>query len=282
MTTRALVLGGGGLAGVAWELGLLVGLQEAGAAVDAADVIVGTSAGSVVGALIATGIDLQERYESQVSPTPSGELAVDFDLDALMERLGRELAGAGDAQERRARLGRIALEAASVPEEERRTVIAGRLPKQDWPERDLRVTAVDTATGERVVFDRNSGVDLVDAVAASCAVPGVWPPVTIGGRRYMDGGAGSIANADLAEGVDRVLVVAPLPGLERNPLGATLADEVTTLERAARVLVVTADEESAAAFGANVLDPATRAPSARAGVRQAADVAPTVQQLWAG
>ena len=64
--------------------------------------------------------------------------------------------------------------------------------------------------GEFVAFEKSSGVSLVDAVAASCAVPGVWPPVTINGRRYIDGGMRSAVNADLAAGYERVVVLAPI------------------------------------------------------------------------
>lgn len=278
--STALVLGGGGLAGIAWEIGVLVGLRDAGVPVEAADVVIGTSAGSVVGTLVAAGVDLAEAYANQTAGTASGERAVEVDLEALMAGFAAAMTGTRDRQERRAAVGRMALDASGVPEAERREIIASRLPSTDWPGRTLRLTAVDTGTGERVVFDRDSGVGLVDAVGASCAVPGVWPPVTIGDRRYMDGGIGSVTNADLAAGADRVLVLAPLRGADHNPLGTTLDEEVAELSRHAQVLVVTADEESLAAFGPDVLDPASRAPSARAGHRQAASVVDAVRELW--
>lgn len=282
----ALVLGGGGLAGIAWEIGLLAGLKDAGVDVTDADVLLGTSAGSVVGTLVALGSDLEQAYASQTSDAPTTERSVDVDLEELMSRFASALSGSRDPQERRARVGQHALAASSVPESERLEIIGSRLPSHDWPERDLRITAVDTATGERVVFTRDSdtsGVDLLHAVAASCAVPGVWPPVTIGDNRYMDGGIASMVNADLAVGGDRVLVVAPLRGQEHNPLGTTLDEEVAGLRAAgARVVVVEADQRSVAAFGSNPLDAASRAPSARAGRQQAADVVEQVRQLWLG
>jgi NTE family protein len=277
----ALVLGGGGLAGIAWELGVLLGLLDTGLPVSDADLVVGTSAGSVVGALVAGGADLDEAFAAQTSDGVTSELSVDVDLEQLMTGFASALAGTRDPQERRARVGRLALEASNVAESERIAVIASRLPSHAWPDRDLRVTAVDIGTGERVVFDRPSGVGLVDAVAASCAVPGVWPPVTIAGHRYMDGGIGSIVNADLASDAERVLVLAPLRGQEHNPLGPTLDEDVAALRSGgASVLVLDADEESTAAFGSNPLDPATRAPSARAGRRQGAVFAAAVRDLW--
>jgi NTE family protein len=278
--TSALVLGGGGVAGIAWELGLLVGLCEAGVPVDDADLVIGTSAGSVVGTYVAAGASLSERFATQTSDAPTPEKSVDVDLEELMSGFAQAMAGTRDPRERRALVGRLALDSSTVSEAERLAIIRSRLPSSDWPERVLRIPAVDTATGDRVVFDRTSGAGLVDAVAASCAVPGVWPPVTIADRRYMDGGIGSIVNADLAADAQRILILAPLAGQEHNPLGTTIDEEVAALEGTARVLVISADQDSAAAFGANPLDPSTRAPSARAGLRQAAGVAGAVRDLW--
>lgn len=278
--STALVLGGGGLAGIAWEIGLLVGLRDAGVPVEDADVVIGTSAGSVVGTLVAAGVDLSASYEEQTADATGSERAVDVDLDALMAGFAAAMTGTRDRKERRARVGRMAEDASPVPEAERRDIIARRLPTTEWPDRQLLVTAVDTSTGERVVYDRDSDVGLVDAVGASCAVPGVWPPVTIGQHRYMDGGIGSVTNADLAAQADRVLVLAPLRGADHNPLGATLDEEVAELSRHAQVLALSADDESLAAFGPDVLAPASRAPSARAGRRQAATVAEAVRSLW--
>jgi len=130
-----------------------------------------------------------------------------------------------------------------------------------------------------VVFDRDSGVSLVDAVAASCAVPLVWPPVTIDGQRFMDGGVRSITNADLATGCGRVVVIAP------NTAAVRRADRVqaqlATLGPSVRAAIVTPDAEARRAIGPNVLDPARRAVSAEAGRRQAALVVDRVRAVWA-
>src|SRR5206468_7208827 len=114
----------------------------------------------------------------------------------------------------RRRLGRLARAAAddgrTPTEAQRRAAIESRLPRPEWPDRPLVVTAVDTGSGEFTTFTRPSGVELVAAVGASCAVPGVYPPVRVHGRRYVDGGMRSPANADLARGYDRVVVLAPV------------------------------------------------------------------------
>jgi NTE family protein len=242
--------------------------------------VIGTSAGSVVGTYLATGVDLRERYDTQLATSPSAERAMPFDLEELIRRFAEAAAGATTPQERLARIGALAVETPTVPEAERREIISARLPVQAWPERDLRITAIAADTGELVVFDRASGVELVDAVAASCAVPGIWPPVTIGGRRYIDGGTGSVTNADLAVGADRVLVLAPMRGIPNNPLGTTLDDALHRLRRHGSVVLVEADEESLAAFGNNPLDPAIRPPSAQAGRRQGLAVADAVRARW--
>jgi NTE family protein len=280
--SRALVLGGGGLAGMAWEIGLLAGLRAADVDLALADVVIGTSAGSVVGALLRTpSVDLAQRAAAQLDPDSArAELTVDLDLDLLVTTFTEAVSGARDLAAALTRIGAMALATPTVSEEARRAAVAARLPTPDWPARPLTVTAVDAETGELRTFDRTSGVALVDAVTASCAVPGVWPPATIGGRRYIDGGTGSATNATLALGHRRVLVVAPTTTPARGPF-AGIEDETQTLsEAASRVLVITADEEARAAFGANPLDPATRPASALAGRRQADTVAATVRAFW--
>lgn len=279
--TRGLVLGGGGLAGIAWELGLLAALAEAGIDLAAADVVVGTSAGSVVGTLLRSGADLQQLYAAQLEPAPVTERSAVLDVDAMVNALGAAVAEASGPDDARARVGAWARQAATVPEQERLAIIAARLPSTEWPDARLVVTAIDTADGTFLALDRDSGVPLVHAVAASCAVPGVWPTVTLpDGRRCMDGGIRSITNAELAGECDRVLVVAPFTGFPQNPLGPSVAEEMAALERSGRALLVAADASSTAAFGSNPLDPATRGPSARAGRAQAASVVEAVRDLW--
>ncbi|MET8044104.1 patatin-like phospholipase family protein [Micromonospora sp. NPDC005215] len=275
---RALVLGGGGVTGVAWELGLLAGLVERGVAVTEAELVVGTSAGSVVGALVCSGLPVQRFYEEQLAPPSSGVAArLGF---AAVARLVWAGGRTRDAARARARIGAMAVAARTPSEASQRAVIEARLPAPEWPQRRLLVTAVDASSGEFVVFDRDSGVSLVDAVGASCAVPGVWPPVTVGERRYVDGGMRSSVNADLAAGARRVLVLAPTSAAF-GPM-PRLSAQVDGLRAAgARVVVVTPDAAARTAIGRNVLDPARRAGAARAGWAQAAAMVDEVAALWA-
>lgn len=280
--TRALVLGGGGVAGVAWELGILTGLHDAGVDVWGADLIIGTSAGSVVGAQISSGTELESLFASQLTPVEqSKERAVAFDSTQMMEAFSRAAAESGpDVKAIRARIGAYALAAPTIPEAERHVIIESRLPVHTWPQQRLLIVAVDTATGEEYVIERESGVSLVDAVAASCAVPGIWPPVTIAGRRYMDGGMRSPTNADLAKGYTRILILNPL-GEAANYFGAGPATEAVVLEQAgSQVLVIGPDAASAGASGANPLDPATRKPSALAGRAQGRELAASIAAFW--
>jgi len=276
MTRRALVLGGGGITGIAWEWGVLAGLAEAGVALGDADLVVGTSAGSVVGAQVANGLDPTVRYKAQLQP-PDGEVAAALG-PGLMFRFALAMVGSRAPQRVRQRIGRLSRQAVTTAtEQERIAVIESRLPAKDWPASPrLAITAVDTETGGFRVFDRESGVPLVLAVAASCAVPGVWPPVTIDGRRYMDGGVRSGANADLAAGYDKVVVLAPIPrGFGPMP-GA--AEQVKDL--GSQVAVVAPDAAALKAFGRNMLDPAARAAAARAGLAQAPSLVESVRAAW--
>lgn len=272
--TLALVLGGGGSAAVAWHVGVLTGLADAGVRIDP-DRIIGTSAGAIVATQLAGPADLTALYDATLSPPPQRLPAVDF--PALMARLGELGAGAPDAREGRRRIGALALAAPTMSESDRRAELTPRLGRTTWPDRpDLQVTAVDAATGEFVVFHRDSGVDLRDAVGASSAVPGVWPPVSIGAHRYVDGAVRSPTNATVAAGANAVLVLAPLlppAGLER---------ELDRLDPVPASAVVTADAVSLAAFGQNPLDAAVSAASAAAGRSQGRAAASDVRRLLAG
>jgi NTE family protein len=274
----ALVLGGGGVAGVAWELGMLDALAVAGVDLTTAGRVVGTSAGSVVGAQVCSGESLASLCDRQmVADSDSRELAVDLNLDGLIEMFAKCFEGNPGEQEVRARLGAVALAAPTVAESVRRDVIASRLSSHVWSDRELLITTVDAFSGEFVVLDRNSGVAIVDAVGASCAVPGVWPPVTIGDSRFVDGGMRTTANADLASGCDVVVILAPFAG----GFGRTVHEEAAELRSSgATVEVIEADAVSLVAFGANPLDPSTRAPSLLEGRRQGSLEAERIAEAW--
>ncbi|RBY87000.1 patatin-like phospholipase family protein [Blastococcus sp. TF02A-26] len=280
-TGRALVLGGGGITGIAWEIGLLAGLAEAGVDLTGADLVVGTSAGSVVGAQVTSGATLEELYARQLE-SPASERVAQLSRAALARYAWAMLRSRGRDEEFRRRVGALARAAADAgltpAEQERLDVIGSRLVSSSWPDRRFVVTAVDAESGEFRALDRDSGVPLVHAVAASCAVPGVYPPVTIEGRRYIDGGMRSAANADLAEGHERVVVLAPIA----RGVGPLASVDAQVTGMVARVSVVSPDQASRRAIGRNVLDPAARRPSAEAGRAQAAAVAQQVRDTWLG
>jgi NTE family protein len=274
---RALVLGGGGVAGVAWEAGLIIGLREARVDVTTADLIVGTSAGSIVGSFLGHGTDLADAVEvaaeeADNEPTEPGNV----DMNAVMVAFGILFDPSIDPQEARAQVGKLALEAQVDGAAGRLDRVGQWLPSDEWPARRLLVTAVDTADGAFVVWDRESGVPLRTAVTASCAVPCVFPPVEINGRRYMDGGARSVTNADLARGAARVVIIEPLAGMAP---AETLQRELRELGDA-RVAKLGPDQAALDVFGMNVLDPALWRPAFRAGRAQAAAAAADVRAVW--
>ena len=257
-----LVLGGGGIAGIAWHTGVLLGLAESGVDLTVADRIVGTSAGATVAVQIGAGRPVRDLFDRQVDPASlATELTPGLSVADLWEQMVPIYTESADEDERRRRLGRLALGAATVDVAVRRDVIAARLGGLGWSGQRVSVVVVDASTGERRVFDGTSGVDVVDAVAASCAVPGVWPPVTIDGAPYMDGGTWSLTNSDLASGCSRVVVLAPLSDGAMHAGLAGLGAGVSST-------VIAPDDASLEAFGADVLDPAVREPSARAGLAQ--------------
>ncbi|MEV5720239.1 patatin-like phospholipase family protein [Amycolatopsis mediterranei] len=272
MGGQALVLGGGGVAGIAWTTGLLAGLAGRGQDLTGADLLVGTSAGSVVAAQVTSGRSLDELYARQADPArQTPEIPAEIDFEKFAADFGGAVTGASDPAEVRRAVGQLALATETVPEADRLEVIAARLPVHEWPAQRLVIVAVDAETGEPRRFDRTSGVSLVDAVAASCAVPGVWPAVTIDGRRYVDGGVRSAENADYATGFTRVTVVSPLGVDAPLPMEKPLPEVLDDLRAAgAEVALITPDEASRAAIGENPLDPARRTPAAEAGRAQGA------------
>jgi NTE family protein len=293
---RALVLGGGGSAGNAWLIGVIAGLFEAGLDVTEADLIIGTSAGSTAAAQISSGIQPTELLAAILDPAPQPRTApVGSDGGRVpigpaanhMEKTTAIIGAAEDAADMRRKMGAAALEtdaaSHSSAQTQWRAVAAARLPSQLWPQRRMLITAVDALTGEPVVFDRHSGVDLADAVAASTANGFGIPPYNIGDSRYIDGGYRRNENADLAAGYGRVLVLSPFGGRSRHPLewGMHLAAQVDELRaRGSRVETIFPDSHSLNAFGVNMMDPSTRPPAARAGYDQGRALAAQLTEFW--
>jgi NTE family protein len=270
VTKRGLVLAGGGLAGIAWETGILCGIADAAPkaarALLTSDVLVGTSAGSTVAAQLGSGASLDELFARQVDES-SHEIDSGVDIDDIAELFITAMATSGTTKEQKLQhIAAVALRTDTVAESVRREVIAHRLPSHQWPPRVLRITAIDVASGELVVFDGDSGVDLVDAVAASCAVPGAWPPVSIGDRRFIDGGVGSAVNMAVARDCDTAVVLVPSGENSPSPFGSGVDAEIAEFPGA--TLTVYADDAALTAFGRNPLDPACRIPSAHAGREQ--------------
>src|SRR5215211_5531585 len=291
---RALVLGGGGSTGNAWLIGVIAGLFDAGLDVTGADLTIGTSAGSTAAAQITSGVQPTELLADILGAAPqppTGPVRSDrgraptAPAANIMEITSRIIGAAEDAADMRRRMGAAALEMDAASDGSRQTrwraTVAARLPSQRWPERTVLITVVNAQTGEPVVFDRHSGVDLVDAVAASCAN---GPPYGIGDSRYIDGGyRRSSENADLAAGTRRVLVLSPFGGRSRAPLewGMHLATQVDELRaRGSRVETIFPDSNSRTAFGDNVMDLSTRPPAARAGYNQGRALAEQLTEFW--
>lgn len=263
--TTALVLAGGGLTGIAWELGVLLGLRENGIDVPHdADLIIGTSAGSVVGTQLSQGRALAELFQRQLEPD-TNEISPHIDVETLTQVYSNMRGGGTQTDDQRCAIGEIALNASTVDWPTRRAVIQGRVSTDEWPTGNLVLTTIDAHSGEFITWTKDSGVGLIDAVASSCAVAGVWPCVPINGHMYYDGGFRNAANASLAAGYDDVWVLAPLSG-DASP---AVEKEVEQLRDAgANVRYITSDDQAKAAMGINSLDPRARGAAAQEGLRQ--------------
>jgi NTE family protein len=257
---------------------VLAGLADHGVDLTDADLVVGTSAGSVVGVDVRSGLSLADFYQVQSSPVQAGEAFAKMGR-GVMIKYATAVAFTRDPVKAGRRMGSLALKARTETEESRRKVFESRIPVFDWPARKLQITAIDAATGTFTVFDANSGVSLIDAVGASCAVPGIWPPVTIDGKRYIDGGMRSATNADLAAGYRRVVVIAPLTqGF--GPIAGVASQIEQLTAQGSEVILIKPDKAALLAIGKNVLDPSNRPGAAKAGYEQGTAEAKAVAALW--
>ncbi|MHB8375815.1 MAG: patatin-like phospholipase family protein [Dehalococcoidia bacterium] len=295
--TRALVLGGGGPVGVAWEVGLAAGLEQEDVRLVEADLFVGTSAGSIVGAMLALGRPTAELLATQHAiagdEAPVGTSDGAFDLAPLMQEFIKLYTSEAPPQQLRADIGRFALGAkVALTENEWLTTFENHelMARGEWPAKLYTCTAVDAETGEFVTWSKDSGVPIARAIASSCCVPGIFPPVTINGRRYIDGGMKSATNAELAAGYDRVIVVSVTAGMERAakafPAIAArfkkrMDDELGAItSKGGAVEMIIPDDESQAAFGTNLMDFSRRGEIADAGLRQGKLEAARLRDFW--
>lgn len=306
MSERALVLGGGGASGNAWLIGVIAGLFDAGLDVTEADLIIGTSAGSTAAAQV-TGASPSELLTAILAAAPQPQTQPQPQIPAQprpgpvesdggrvpivpvaghLERTSQIIAAAEDAADMRRRIGAAALEmngaSDSSAQTQWRATVAVRLPSLRWPERTMLIPAVDALTGEPVVFDRHSGVDLADAVAASCAGGFAY---RIGDNRYIDGGYRADVNADLAAGYGRVLVIPPLGERTRKPLGwglhlAAQVDELRARGSRVEMIIPDSNSQDALGVGMNLMDLSRRQPSAQAGYNQGKALAGQLTGFW--
>ena len=285
--SKALVLGGGGITGIAWELGIVLGLKEGGVDVTNFDLIVGTSAGSNVGAMITSGLTLEEHFNLLLKSAVNIQSGIKFDNHEFGKIMLDAIRNSHDPQKARANIGKAALAADTISEEEFLKTISAQLPEHEWSKKTrLVINAVDAESGEWVTFDRDSGVPLLLALMASSAVPGVYPPTTINKHRYIDGGMSSRTNADVAKDEDLVLILATETGMMTEQTGhkthrITFEEELQVLkDSGAKILVITPDEASLLAKGDNPMNPEKLSPSAYAGRRQGKLLINQVEQLF--
>jgi NTE family protein len=275
--SRALVLGGGGITGIGWEVGMLAGLLDEGVDLRSADTVIGTSAGSFVGTNYSSGADWDEVFAAQADAADHEPV---LRTDPAVFQAWQEAfrTGEGNAERIGAAFGAIARRfPAPVKPKVRKDAVRARLRTSSWPE-TMRVTVTDADTGELRLLGPSDGVDIETATSASGAVPGIWPSVHIADREYVDAGMVSAANASLATGHDVVVVLAPMPiGYAGIP---SAQDDVDRINEGAAALLASPDEESRKAIGSNPYDPTRAAAAAAAGRRQGRAFAQQVKEMW--
>ena len=291
---RAVILGGGGPVGEAWESGVIAGLTEKGIDLSRADLIVGTSAGAIVGARLASRMPPSEFINAALAPSdapPPGQRLGQMssgpapDLSFLAGKLHEMGTGSASQQSVRAAIGEWAKKVRPVvSESEFVASYQRRFPEKEWPGRAYECVSVEAADGSLRLWNESSGVPLALAVASSCALPGVFAPVTINGHRYMDGGVRSVTNADLARGCKAALVLAPTMGLHdalAKSFTRPLNGELQTLrDSGCKVELIVPDAASLKAFGTTLGDENHRAPAVNAGRIEGRNKAGEVARLW--
>lgn len=283
-----MVLAGGGYAASAWEIGMVTGMADGGLDVRNADLFVGTSSGSRIALHLASGAAHEEVFQRRLQPEPpSSERTAAVDWVGLRDGVARAKQAGGSPTEILQRMGSLAVAAASGRNgSSRREIVAAQLPVETWPEKRLLIATVNAETGERRAFDRDSGIDLVDAVIACTASFG-WPPTLFEGEHYIDGGFYSTNNADLATGFDRVMILAmkPPPGVPIPSMSLVTLDETVKIlqDNGALVEVIHPDENTLAELAAagGVMNPAISAPAAMAGrVQGRSMVTDRISSFW--
>lgn len=265
----ALVLGGGGPVGISWLTGIAVGLREAGIDLALADRFVGTSAGAVVGTVLAAGGDPM----SLLAEPPADAAPIQADPAKLAEIFSVMFTPGIDPMDAKRRIGELALAAETEEPAVHIARIGGMVGISEWPDRDLVLTAVDANTGELQMWSPGGAATLAEALASTTCVPGVFPPIPIAGRNYIDGGIRSSVNADLALPADVIVIVEPLAHIfPRTPSDRELGS--------AREISIIPDADAIAAFGTDLFDRGALTPAFEAGVRQAADAAPRLKDVW--
>jgi NTE family protein len=288
---RALVLGGGGPVGIAWEAGLAAGLEAEGVDLGRADLVLGTSAGSFVGAQLASGRGARSLYEAQITlgekdeaeraagAPGSAERMPKPDLTPLIALFMKPLAEGETPEDRRREMGALALRTDTISEDAFIEGFGRTLSGMAWPA-SFACTAVDALTGAFRLWDRASGVAIERAVASSCSVPGIFPPITIEGRRYVDGGIRSATNFDQVKGARRIVAVAVVGRLGREMQLSRIETEIGELEPEGEAALITPDEASQEVFGMNLMEARDRAGIARAGYAQGLREAGRIAALW--
>lgn len=277
MTKKAVVLGGGGITGIAWETGLLEGLSHKGVALQTADWIQGTSAGAFVGTALSSGYSMKAYLQKLMEIDPTNDYA---EVTKEVYQLWENAFVIGQTSKRLVgqQFGKIIRSHPSnVSNEKREAAIIDRLVTSEWPN-NLGITAIDAETGELHIFDKSSNVPLIKAVSASGAVPGVWPHLNFLGKDWIDGGMVSPTNAEYAKDYDQIVILAPLT--QKYGLIPDIFEVKKQLEEHSSVSLIVPDKSSVRSIGSNIYDSSRIEMIGEAGFQQGVKIAEQVSKLW--
>lgn len=283
---RALVLSGGGPTGRAFEVGILKGLRDAGVDVTQPDLVVGTSAGGVLGSQLRAGDSVDAMYDALLTATDSGTGAptdVGFDPAYFLQTVQILNAATDVTPDLRVEIGNRALAAPKAMSMDDQlhfidTDLGGLV--HHWPSQPLELAAADVSTGTMRFFDSTQNAPIELALAASSALPGRVAPIDIGEQRYMDGMVGGACptgcwpNLDGAAGYDIIVVI--MTG-DAPPVDQEVA-RMRSL--GSKLIVISPNAEAAAARGQNPFDLSRLGPAAEAARHQATSLAGDVRNLW--
>jgi NTE family protein len=281
---RTVVFDAGGVAGMAWTTGLVYGLKHEECDISKAEVLIGSSLSALLAAQIHSGIALDKLFSMQaLASTPhSWQSVTSIESYRILELWSQLIASDTNSSQENI-LDILLKKHTTFTPLAWKKIISEHIFMLDWSERALQVVATDCESGQLVIFDKLSGVSLLDAIAASSATPGLVDPIKIDGRYYTDGGLHSAKSIAFAAGAQKIIIISPM-GTAGWPINNKhYFMQVEKLkESGSDVMFITPDYPSRIEFEDNPFLIQTRAHTAEAGFIQGRKLPEDIKSFWLG